>query len=179
MTQVFHLLPRQLFGRTLYPLNRLKAIAPEAFEQHVHKYTGRQALLERRIPLLGCMWNDVLFFSPVHPEQIRDSFIAAGKTWKPRQWCIVDTLEHRFNRENTVIYYSPMDREKGDFSLSPDAITPFAPETLENLRVLPTETMNYYHEAVKNGDPIFPWRGIPHILYRGNIPLDSLAIIKV
>ncbi len=29
--------------------------------------------MEQRIPILNCLWNDVLHFSPVHPAKIKQA----------------------------------------------------------------------------------------------------------
>ena len=47
---------------------------PAVYEEHVKKYKGRERLLRREIPLLNCLWNDVLHISPIHPQLVMDTW---------------------------------------------------------------------------------------------------------
>ena len=70
---VYHLVPKQLQGNSLYPLRQLQVAAPELAEFYAQKYKGREAVQERSVPPLDCLWNDVLMFCPVHPRQIQQT----------------------------------------------------------------------------------------------------------
>ena len=63
---IYHLVPRELRGTLLYPLNQLKSVFPDLAAQHFTKYYDRADLPSTPIPPLQCLWNDVLMFSPVH-----------------------------------------------------------------------------------------------------------------
>src|SRR5687767_14788723 len=110
MPFVYHLQPKNLVGSVLYPLNALRDQYPALYAQHAAKYTGRESMLERHIPILGCLWNDVLFFSPVHPQLIKSTCEEVGKTWTPTHWLEIDTALHDLNAGNTVIYEPNMQR---------------------------------------------------------------------
>src|SRR5262245_45843041 len=84
--RVYHAVPGRLLGHTLYPLNILRDVYPEAHALQVRKYVDREKLMHQRIPLLTCLWNDVLHFSTVHPAQIRDAILEVGLPWTPRSW---------------------------------------------------------------------------------------------
>jgi len=176
MALVYHLKPANMLGATLIPLNQLATQHPEIYERHVAKYQGREALLTRRIPLLDCLWNDVLFFSSVHPQAIRDGFIVAGKNWQPRIWYEIDTLAAGFNEQNTVIYHPDTKRIQGDFTLSHERVEPFAADKLTTIDDLPAESLRYYQEAAANNQPIFAWRGLIHILFRGTVAVSNAEI---
>jgi hypothetical protein len=174
MTVVYHYQRNTLHGDYLRPLNDLKQHAPEVYAAQVKKYTGREVLLEQRVPYLDCLWNDVLFFSPVHPRHIRDAYIAVGKTWPGLKWFEVDTVALNFTPENTVFFHSDMSREKGDFSIDKEAFEPFKPDLLANMREMPPHTLDYYKEAAAAGEPIFTWMGITHVMHRGRIAFDDM-----
>ena len=179
MTSVYHLMPRNLAGNTLHPLNCLKELEPEVYETHARKYRGREEVIARVIPILECLWNDVLFFSSVHPQAIKQGYLAVGKQWKPQNWIAVDTVHAGCNAENTVIYHPDMQRLKGDFSLDPTRFAPFSLDEVTTVDALPAEVLTYYQEAAKNDQPIFAWHGLPHILYRGSIDLTDVDVIEV
>jgi hypothetical protein len=179
MTVVYHLAPKNLVGNTLQPMNALKESHPGIYAKYVQKYQGREQVIERKIPLLNCLWNDVLFFTSVHPRAIKEGFIAVGKQWKPQQWIEVDTVQSGFNAENTVIYVSDMTRQKGDFTLNPEWFIAFAAEKLITTMELPEATLAYYREAAENQEPIFAWRGLPHIMHQGSIDLDAVKWLEI
>ena len=174
MPEVYHCKHRVLHGAYLRPLNDLKQHAPEIYAAHAKKYTGREILRERRVPFPGCLWNDVLFFSPVHPRHVRDGFIAAGKTWPGRNWFAADVISLNFTPENTVIFHSNFSREKEDFRVNKDEFEPFQPHLLDSMREMPQHTLTYYKQAAAADEPIFAWRGIPHIMHRGRIAFDDM-----
>ena len=178
MSHLYHLVPRNFAGDTLYPLNVLRKKLPAVYEAHARKYEGREALLQRRIPILDCLWNDVLHFSPVHPRAIRDAYNAAGGTWKPRRWFEVAPLSCGFDARNTVVYEYPL-RERGDFTLRADDFSPFNHELLDEMTTLPEGTAAHYAEALAAGRPVFVFHLIPHVLHRGSIERDRVAVIEV
>lgn len=179
MTKLYHLKPRNMVGDILYPLNQMRETQPDVYEQGMKKYEGREVLMERRIPLLNCLWNDAMFFSNAHPKAIRDAFLAVGKTWKPQLWFEIDTDELGFTEDNTVIYYPRMNREKGDFSVRVDDFVQFDPKRVPTIDTLPDAVMTYYRDAVANDERIFVWMGLPHILHQGSIHTDDMTLITV
>lgn len=74
MPVVYHRYPEGLQGSYLHPLNKLRTKLPELYRREVQKYTGREHLMQQRVPLLECLWNDVLHFSPVHREQVAAAY---------------------------------------------------------------------------------------------------------
>lgn len=179
MSYVYHLMPRQMQGDQLLPLNQLKADYPSLYAQHMQKYEGREGITARKIPLLDCLWNDVLFFCPVHPEAIKRGFLEVGKTWRPKPWAQVDVRAAGFNSTNAVMYDPDSGREMGDLTLSPDRFQPFVPDALSVIHELPAESLAYYRECVAQGKEIFAWRGLPHVLFRGAVALDDVNVIEV
>lgn len=63
---VYHFKRKNMVGSKLIPLNKLKNIYPDIYKEHVKKYVGREKLLTKNIPLLDCLWNDVLHLSPIN-----------------------------------------------------------------------------------------------------------------
>jgi hypothetical protein len=57
---IYHLVPRQMHGHGLYPLNRLREVAPDLAQTAFEKYAGRESVLERRIPPLNCLRYNTL-----------------------------------------------------------------------------------------------------------------------
>ena len=88
----------------MYPLNQLKNIYPKVYASRVKNYAGRKWLMGMRFPLLDCLWNDVLHFSPVHPAKIHEVRVAAEFPRRARAYFEVNPTEMGFNPENAVIW---------------------------------------------------------------------------
>jgi hypothetical protein len=179
MPLVYHLKPKNLVGDFLYPLNHLREHLPAVYEQHVAKYSGREQMLERRIPILECFWNDVLFFSPLHPQLIRDAYLEVGKAWIPAQWYEIDTAAYGFHTSNTVIYEPDMRRESRDFTIATDRVMPFDAMRLTKLDKMPQANIDYYREATQRNERILLWRGLTHVLHKGVIALEQARLFEL
>ncbi|UPT74966.1 MAG: HAMP domain-containing histidine kinase [Elusimicrobiota bacterium] len=62
---LYHYVPDELVGETLYPLTRLADLHPRVAAEHALKYSGREHLMQVRLPILDCLWNDVLHLAPL------------------------------------------------------------------------------------------------------------------
>ncbi len=71
MHYVYHGVPEQMIGHTLIPLTQMHAVNPELREKYLKKYKGREEVLQQRIPLLDCLWNEVVQLLPLHPRKVR------------------------------------------------------------------------------------------------------------
>lgn len=175
---VYHLHPKEMVGDYLYPLNQLREKAPDVYAAQAQKYKGREQLLERIIPPLNCLWNDVLHLSPVHPAAVRDALLAAGYNRYPQRWWQIDPEEAGFSDQNTAIYlYSP--RKRGNFDVPPDDFVPFSMKLLAKINKLPQATADYYREMEEEGKQAFLFHLVPHILHRGAIRISDLSTIEV
>lgn len=179
MPFIYHLKPRNLLGDTLMPLNQLKDTFPELYEEKIVKYNGREHLLTRTIPILDCLWNDVVFFSPVPPEAIKAAFINIVGQWRETEWLCVDTDDYNITNQNAVFKYPDMTREKGDFTIREQDYAPFDPDKLTTMREIPQHTLDYYAEAHAAGERILVWHGIPQILYKESINVSNMVIAKI
>lgn len=178
MTFIYHSVPHPLLGNILYPLNELHQHVPEAYTLQVKKYIGREELLKQIIPILNCLWNDVLQFSTVHPEQIRDELIQAGFNWLVRDWFVVEPSKVGITVNNTVIYY-PSQQKRGDFTIPVSDVQHFSLDILQKLNHLPTATKVYYREAIAANECPLAFNFVPHVLYRGSICLDQIPTIAI
>ncbi|MBE7383867.1 MAG: hypothetical protein F6J95_020930 [Leptolyngbya sp. SIO1E4] len=177
MNYLYHRVPPNLTGSILYPLNTLKQKLPALYVAHAKKYLGRESLTQQIIPPLGCLWNDVLHFSPVHPNLIREALISAGFTPTTMQWFQVNPMTMNFNSQNTAIYLSPPKKYR-DFTKSAEAFRPFNYASLPALSKLPEATLTYYQMSQKQGDSPLLFHRIPHILYQGELHLKDMTIIS-
>ncbi|MBM7067988.1 hypothetical protein [Actibacterium sp. 188UL27-1] len=180
-TKLYHLIPVPMEGKTLFPLNQLKAVDLAAYQRHRKKYQGREALLDRRIPPLACLWNDVLHLCLVDPHLIRDAKLAAGLPWPQRGRAVAafDTAGGEFTPDNTAIWHPSPTRTKGDFGTPAKEFTPYHAHHLGALGDLPDRTRQHFEDCAKTGQQSFLFMGIPHVLHRGALSLEICQIMRV
>lgn len=161
-------------GETLHPGNQLKDVYPEQYDRSVEKYQGREQVQEQRVPMLGCLWNDVLHFTPVHPEQVRDALAELGREFSGKYFVVDPGL---IPPEDAVIYmFKYGEREK---KYQPDNWEPYDPKRIDELSSLPDETKAYFKEALDEGTNPLLWIRVPHIMYRGTLDTSGLERIEV
>lgn len=175
---VYHRISSNLQGTILYPLNKLKEIYPNVFEEQIQKYVSREHVLETKIPApLNCLWNDTLHFTTVHPQTLFKNLEGAGynpKEIASRRWFKVPIK--LFDSTNTIVCLYRRDirlvSEAHDFY-------PFDPEKIGEYREVPEETIRYYTEQFVLGKrPLF-FHGVPHILFKGTVDTVGLEIIEL
>lgn len=88
---------KEISGDFLVSLNNLLETHPVAYKEHLKKYKGREKLLQERIPILNCLWNDVLHISPINPQAIIDAWQKEG------------LYEHARIPESIEVYKIPID----------------------------------------------------------------------
>ncbi len=169
---IYHSVPKNLTGDILYPLNVLKEKYPEVYEKEVAKYVGRERVMEQKIPILNCLWNDVLHFSPVHPAKIKQAMIEAGKdsNYEVQAYKVDSTL---IDPAKAVIY---LHRHR---ELIDDDFLPFNLDKISELSEVPEFTKNYYQRSFAAGERPLIYQRVPHILYRGTLDIPKLEKIIV
>jgi len=171
MPYLYHRVPWNLEGSVLYPLNTLKDTHPEIHDHHIRKYEGREHVLESRIPSLNCMWNDVLFFTAVHPSLLRKAWEEIGiKLPEPFRFFEIDAQS--FEPSDATVWL--FERGKDDMT----GYRSFEADSVEDYSQLPPETLEYYREQHTQGLRPFLFIFVPHILYRGSVDISSARIIE-
>ncbi|MBU2103488.1 hypothetical protein KKD81_02500 [Patescibacteria group bacterium] len=172
---LYHMVPEDLEGTTLYPLNQLKEIHPELYEKKAGKYADRAHIMEQYIPTLEAAWNDVLHLTAVHPQELKKALEEAGLETKTMKFFQVDP--ELLGSENTIIYLNT-DKNSSD-KMSTGNFSGFVPEELKPYSELPESTKLYYKEKALKGERHLLFVGIPHILYKGSIDTANLPVITV
>lgn len=174
---VYHRVVENMQGKILYPLNQLKEIHPEIYTEHVKKYAGREQVLEAKIPTLDCLWNDVIHFTAVSPQDLYENLKKGGMkdssiVWSKWYKVPVSLLDPQ---KTTICLY------RRDISLIPFTkdFSNFDPEKMETYRRVPNETIEYYKEQFSVGKRPLMFHLVPHILYKGTIDTEGLEIIEV
>ena len=131
--------------------------------------------MERHVPILNCLWNDVLHLSPVEPRVLKQALLEAGRKDGTFHFYQIDpgTLEPK----KTAVY---LFRTLGKVMQPDDAeFIAFSPGQLEQWQAVPDRTKQYFKDHYDAGTRPLLFYGIPHILYKGTIRTEGLEIVTV
>lgn len=175
MTFLYHRAPPKMKGDILYPLNQLKNIDLDLYEQAFSKYKGREHIPQQHIPQLNCLWDDVIHLSAVHPQKIEDALHEVNDTLTLREFFEIDP--HLLEPQNTVIYLFKHSSQEDKFL--PENWTSYDPDKLKQYSELPEKTLRYYKAGKNRGEQLLKWAYIPHILYKGTINTQKAKRISI
>lgn len=165
---LYHMVPAIIYGEKLSPLNMLKERYPESYDELAKKYAGREQLLEKKIEPLHCLWNDVLFFSPVHPKEIISALQDGGFSPHRQQWYEVDPF--LLKPSQTIIF---------TFTPTEEGYHPYKPSQIEQYASLPDITKEYFRSCFTKKDRPFLFNYVPHILFKGELDISSLKVFDL
>ncbi len=164
-----------MHGSVLHPLNTLKDTHPDLYLAKTEKYKDRQHVMQKFIPTLECVWNDVLHLTAVHPAELKKVLIESGmKPGEAKFYQIDPTL---LDPKLTTVYLFKEKTEEGD--MKPENFTDYDPTNLELHSIIPHATKEYYKDMVRKGQRPMTFVGIPHILHKGSIDISDLPVITV
>jgi hypothetical protein len=172
MDYLYHRVPKNMVGTTLYPLNVLKETHPEIYNEHVKKYEGRERLLTTEVPPLHCLWNDVLHFTAIAPSTLKANLAKADIELPSVAWFKVPVS--LIQGENSVAFTYRRDE---DLIPKFKEYEPFDPARMEIYRSVPEETIEYYKQKKAEGVRPLLFHLVPHILYKGSIGTKELEVV--
>lgn len=173
MTYIYHGVPGEFIGDELIPLDQMALRNPIIHKEHLDKYKGREEIIERKVPLLDCKWNEVVQLLPLHPRQL---FLYQ------KQLGLVDEIpDYRYFKVNldlldplrTVVYFKTA---PGDDNVTVKWLNDVV---LDDLQEIPAATKKYYESMVASDQPVFNYQFVPHVLYRGSIAVDKDGAISL
>jgi hypothetical protein len=170
MNYLYHRVPKNMKGSVLYPLNSLRSIDVEIYQEAATKYEGREWVVQQEITPLGCLWNDAIHLTAVHPADIKQALKEAGRDIN---YEFYEIDPHLLNPLNTTVYLynKPMGESKEFVQYNPDS--------LEQFSILPNGLKEYYSKVIQDEKEPLLFHLIPHILYKGTIDISDAKIIKV
>ncbi len=160
-------------GTILYPLNELKELKPDIYREHVAEYHGREKVMEQKIPILDCLWSDVVHFAAVHPSKVKQALLDAGvPNIGERKFYQINP--HLLDPAKTVFFLHRYGKAKfaEDFEI-------YNPDSVGNYATLSDTTKEYYREMIASGRNPLAYHAVPHILYKGSLDMAHIPIICV
>lgn len=172
MGYIYHIVPDDMRGNILYPLNQLKTVYPDIYTNEVKKYNGRLELLNIAIPPLRCLWNDVLHLTAIHPEVLKRALQEAGRTEFHQNFFEIDSSV--INPASATIFIPGISGsvENGYYET-------YSPEALEKYREIPDSTLEYYKHEISNGKKPLLYHGVPHIFLKDALSVKDVRIIRL
>ena len=182
---VYTIYRKDFVGNILFPLNEMKEKEgyTHVFARENKKYEGREKLKELVIPTLQCLWNDVVFLSPLHPNAIYKELVKIGYQVSEINFLKipVDILKNK----RVTCFYIPSEPllPSLDHTFSEEQFTRFDCAHYSELKELPKRTSDYFHNVFDSTCPAkLPLRfhHIPHVLCQDSINISDkrISIIK-
>ncbi len=169
------MVPEDMVGSVLHPLNTLKTSHPELYISEANKYQNREQVMEKIIPTLECLWNDVLHFSAIDPKDLKEALNEAGFRRKEMKFFQIDP--DLLDPEKTTIFlYNNTDIDYEDIA---EDFTAYNPNDIASYSTIRDITKQLWKEKIKaEGRPVL-FIGIPHILHKGSLDISELPVITV
>lgn len=160
-------------GRELIPLNKMLEVDPDLRAKYLEKYKGREEILERKIPLLDCLWNDVVQLLPLHPRQLFELQKELGLIAEIPDYSYYQLDTNALDPLQAVVYFKTAPGEENV------TVKWLKDVQLEELQSIPEATRKYYESMVGTGEPVFNYQFVPHIIYKGAIDVSSTQVIHL
>jgi hypothetical protein len=171
---LYHRVPDKMHGQILYPLNELKQVNEELYKLYAEGYKDRHKLMATHVPVLDCLWNDVLFLSPVHPQKLYDLAKAIGldNKWRFKRFYAFKPGKE-LDLENSVVFYR--------IGKEMDAMVyrPGREVKISELNKVPALTKAYYEIVAKKHEDLFPYQYVPQVMYKGTIDISNAEVIEL
>ena len=173
MTYVYHGLPEDMKGDVLIPLSQMHATDPELRDKYLEKYEGREEILQRKIPLLDCLWNDVVQLLPLHPKKVFECQMELGLIAELPDYKYFEVDLQQLDPEKTVVYFKTAPGEENV------TVKWLKDVKLEELQEVPLATRRYYESLMGKDKPVFNYQFVPHIVYRGAVDVSTSHVVGI
>lgn len=173
MLNLYHGAPENMKGNELIPLNKMKVSYPELYALHIAKYEGREEILERRIPLLNCLWNDVVQFLPLHPRKVFELQVELGLIPEMPPYKFFEIDPKLLNSEKAVVFFKSAPGEDNV------EVRWLRDVDLATIQEVPQATVNYYKSLVGTGELPFNYQFVPHIVYMDKVDVSGAQVIDI
>ncbi len=173
MAFVYHAVPKQMIGDKLIPLNQMEGEFSELRKQYTDNYHDRMGVMDRKITMLECLWNDVVQFLPLHPKKVFELQMKLGliPNLPPYKFFEID-LAH-LNPEKTVVYFkSGSGEENVEVKWLKDV-------DIDDLQEIPEASVAYFESLIGTGELPFNYQFIPHILTMDRIDVSGATVFEL
>ena len=181
MNFVYHMVPKNMSGNYLMPLNRLKDLDENLYAQYNSKYDDhpeRAFLLERKIPVLDCLWNDAVHFSTLHPHLIYKELKKLDLNLKNDLKFYRIPIDDLESNDNVLYHYNKKYYDGPESPIAIENIELLNIDDYVELNKIPEDTLKYFQEESKNDNRMGMFHFVPHVLSKGKVPVEGAEVIK-
>lgn len=178
---IYHMVPKEMIGDKLIPLNALSEISPHLYKKYTKKYCShpdRLKLLKRQIPKLNCLWNDVIHFIPLNPYYVYEALTCLGIKIKEKQRFFKIPIERLTNNTNAIYFYTKENYKGPAMNINESEIKLLHIETYKELKELPSASLDYYKVENEKGNGFGLFAYIPHLLSLGEVQIKDVEIVS-
>ncbi len=126
-----------------------------------------EEILERKIPLLDCLWNDVVQLLPLHPLQLFELQKELGLITEIPDYKYYQIDVSALDPSQTVVYFKTAPGEENV------TVKWLKDVQFEELQDIPEATRKYYESMVGTGEPVFNYQFVPHVVCRDTIDVST------
>lgn len=176
---VYHAVPEIVEGKHLYPLNQLKDKYPEIYKKSLGKYSGREWVLEAKIERLDCTFKDILNLTPVCPVKLKLSWVnlfSSKLSFPFSHFYRFSAEDIGLNEMNSCFFIEKKERVNG---INKNLVEYFSKESLGKYNEINRDTIRYYKKCLRDNRTPLVFAHVPHVLFKGAIPLFKGEIVKV
>jgi len=173
MFYVYHNVPEEMVGSMLMPLSDMAQIRSDLSDKYTEKYKGREEVMQRKISVLDCHWNDVVQFLPFHPSKAFNLQIELGIISEMPHYKFFEIPLELLDQEKTAVFFKTAPGEENiEFKMLKDI-------DFARIQDVPQATQDYYRTVAATGELPFNYQFVPHILYKGTLDISSVKIITL
>ena len=174
MSFIYHGVPDDMRGKYLVPLSTMRRQDSKLAAEYTKKYDGRRKkVMERRIPLLDCRWDDVVQLLPLHPQKLFDLQKELGLITEIPPYRFYKIAVADLDPDKTAVFFKTAAGEDNTETRWLKDVK------LRRLQDIPDTTRAYYQTLVGTGELPFNYQFIPHIVYKGELDISKSAIITL
>jgi hypothetical protein len=173
MHYIYHAVPEKMIGNNLIPLNSMQDIDDSLRNSYMSKYRGREDILERKIPILDCLWNDVVQLLPIHPQKIFELQKRLGFLQVVPNYRFYKINLSLLDRKHAVVFFKS---SPGEDNI---VVKLLGDVDFDAIQQIPRATVDYYKSVRKTNELPFNYQFVPHILYKGEVNISSAEIITL
>lgn len=172
---LYHIYPKKMQGNILLPLNRLKLMQPQLFDEYLESYRDRKHVVNRKIPILDCLWNDVIHTTNIHPRCFFKALSEAGRNPIPEITWLKIPLQIAL--ANPCVVYSCRATIENRNEIPENEVSLFEMSKFK-AGVVDQRTLQYYQERVQRNEKLLLFQGIAHFLILGEIDISLCETIN-
>jgi hypothetical protein len=173
MNYIYRGTPQSMHGNKLIPLNAMGHEMDKIRSEHTAKYKGRETIMQQKIPLLNCLWNDVVQFLPLHPQTVFELQKQLKLIPSVPKYKFFEIDIKSLDPGKTVVFFKTAPGEENV------TVKWLNDVDIGSLQKIPAATRSYYESLIGSGGLPFNYQFIPHILYKGEVDISKCNIITL